>query len=507
MSERRYPGVKPFEKTDRDRFFGRTRDVRDLYGMIQMEKLVVLFGKSGYGKSSLLNAGVLPKFTEERPGSGRQYQPIVVRLGAFDKAKQPPVEEVIARMGEQIKVAKEDQEQVDKQTAFLDKLRADSNYPETLWMHFKKCQHGKQRQFLLVFDQFEEFSSYPLTHQERFINELAELLYTDIPQALFDHFDELQDDEQVFLSEPLDIKAVFAIRSDRMHLLDRLKDKLPAILHKRYELKAMDREQAREAIAKPAMLEGDFLSQRFEYEPDSMVTILDKLSRTEATSDVDGEEVVQLTTQTGIEAFQLQILCQYFEDQVMDGLITDHSGDNIPDVRAEDLPDLSTIYETYYRRRLQDLPEKMRYAARLLIENGLLAVDQKSGEARRMSTDGFALVAQMAEHGATQELLGELEKTYLIRREVSSTGGFNYEISHDTLIAPILNSKRQREEAEEKAEAARKAKAEREEAEKRAKEAEAKVAAEAARRKEAEKLQKEAEAGRRRANIFSLLFH
>ena len=44
MSNRRYPGVKPFEAEERDRFFGRDRDIRDLYGMMQLEKLVVLFG-------------------------------------------------------------------------------------------------------------------------------------------------------------------------------------------------------------------------------------------------------------------------------------------------------------------------------------------------------------------------------------------------------------------------------------------------------------------------------
>jgi len=57
----RYPGVRPFDTTQSGQFFGRRRDILDLLDRITLEKLVVVFGKSGYGKSSLLNAGILPK--------------------------------------------------------------------------------------------------------------------------------------------------------------------------------------------------------------------------------------------------------------------------------------------------------------------------------------------------------------------------------------------------------------------------------------------------------------
>jgi uncharacterized protein HemX len=51
-------------------------------------------------------------------------------------------------------------------------------------------------------------------------------------------------------------------------------------------------------------------------------------------------------------------------------------------------------------------------------------------------------------------LLNQLESTFLLRREATSTGGFNYEVSHDTMIAPILKSKGERK-ALEKVEAER----------------------------------------------------
>ena len=61
----RYPGVKPFSEDERHVFYGRSADTKKLYQFINLEKLVLLYGKSGLGKSSLLNAGVLPLFNEE----------------------------------------------------------------------------------------------------------------------------------------------------------------------------------------------------------------------------------------------------------------------------------------------------------------------------------------------------------------------------------------------------------------------------------------------------------
>ncbi len=55
----RYPGVQPFKTNESDIFFGRDDDKTKLYNLLMLEKLVVLFGKSGHGKSSLINAGII----------------------------------------------------------------------------------------------------------------------------------------------------------------------------------------------------------------------------------------------------------------------------------------------------------------------------------------------------------------------------------------------------------------------------------------------------------------
>ncbi|MCB0613905.1 MAG: ATP-binding protein, partial [Phaeodactylibacter sp.] len=74
----RYPGPRPFTSGQQKVFYGREEEVRSLSRLIGREQLVVLFSKSGMGKSSLLNAGIVPKVQDE----GR-LAPLDIRFRAF----------------------------------------------------------------------------------------------------------------------------------------------------------------------------------------------------------------------------------------------------------------------------------------------------------------------------------------------------------------------------------------------------------------------------------------
>jgi hypothetical protein len=60
-----YKGLRAFETVDRDLFFGRARVVRELVGAVAAHSLVPVVGASGVGKSSVVNAGLLPRLNEE----------------------------------------------------------------------------------------------------------------------------------------------------------------------------------------------------------------------------------------------------------------------------------------------------------------------------------------------------------------------------------------------------------------------------------------------------------
>jgi tetratricopeptide (TPR) repeat protein len=60
IDERPYVGARPFRPEDGNRFFGRSTESRDLAALWRANRLTVLYGASGVGKTSLLMAGVIP---------------------------------------------------------------------------------------------------------------------------------------------------------------------------------------------------------------------------------------------------------------------------------------------------------------------------------------------------------------------------------------------------------------------------------------------------------------
>jgi hypothetical protein len=240
--QNRYPGVQPFRANQRHLFFGRDEDIENLCDFILLEKLVVLFGKSGYGKSSLLSAGVLPMLGDENQPANFRFETVEVRFGSYVEGSSFSPLETVRRVA----------------GTGIDLLAFQKLTGLTLWQLFKQRQVTPATQFLLVFDQFEELFTYPAEQQREFRWQLAELLFSGIPQSVRETLDTLPEAERLRLVQPMNVKAVFSIRSDRMSHLDSMKDALPTILHKRYELRPLTPAQARDAIVKPAGLDSGF---------------------------------------------------------------------------------------------------------------------------------------------------------------------------------------------------------------------------------------------------------
>lgn len=462
---RRYPGLHYFTTEQKDLFFGREAEKRDLLALVLTEKIVALFSKSGYGKSSLLRAGLAP----ELPAG---WLPVIVQFGAYQAGQSPtPLARTLAQLDAALP---EDAPEMD----FLETICPE----DSLWKRFKKKQNAEKRTFLLIFDQFEEFQTYPAEQREAFKKQLAELLFTRIPQSVRDRADELSDAQQDLLARPNEVKTLFAIREDRLGVLDGLADKLPAILHKRYHLQGLDDAQATAAITLPAALpQGNrFNSPAFRYAPAAVEEIKKGLKKD--------------ASDPHIESFLLQICCEAIEQKV-----TKRTGEVV--VTEAELPVFKDLFEKYYRSKIAALPDEVRRkAARRMIEDQLVKTDPASGIAYRINADGRALCALP---GVDEALLKQLTDFFLLRSEPNTTGGFSYEVSHDRLVEGILVMKKEWEAEEAKrqlaAEAERiarekeaEAQREREELERVKKQAEK----ERSLREEAERAQAEAEAQR-----------
>ncbi len=437
----RYPGAQPFETNQQGIFFGRQKDIEALGRLVRQEPLTVLYSKSGMGKSSLLNAGVIPDILAEG-----EYRPLRIKFNAFDK--DAPLEGQpmpVVRTMETIQGGKA------FPATFLDRLIENE---ATLWHDLKEQQilafqaqqpnphfvipkgnlirnpevsgQVPQSKLLLIFDQFEELFTYPPEAVLAFRKQLAEALYTPLPRRYWDMLDlygkeqsPLSHAEQTLLETPLDLRVVVAIRQDRMHLLGNLNDYLPTISKTWFELQPLNEQQAKEAITVPAKLVGNYASSPFSYDGQALGDILLFLTK-------GGKEKIEST--------QLQIVCNSLENKV--------TAQKLALVRPADVGDLDAVIENYYLERIAAIgDEEEQLAARRLVEEGLVYEEEE----RRLSLyEGIILKS----YGIAPGTLRKLVDSHLLRAEPSLQGGYTYELSHDTLVAPVLKAKAKRKEVE-----------------------------------------------------------
>ena len=429
MQQYRYPGTRSFSENESDLFFGRNEDIERLQKQIQLEKLLVLFGKSGLGKSSLLNAGVFPLLKRDN-----KFLIIPVRIG-LDKTYKSPATIFLSKIP-----------QIEYENLLWTKVIPDfkdrwKNPPidESFWLACKslQMQHNNKTLFL-AFDQFEELFVYNEEDITCFARMLATLLFGEMPQTLQNRIYELiESNENIFTPEEIDIlfkkvdlRVVISIRSDKMSLLDRLKTHIPQILQKTYELLPLSIGQAKDALLKPAQAEGSFISTKFDYDTKTVDKIIEYLTS---------------NNEKKIATFQLQLICQFCESLVIMNSLKDQKG-LAKRINAEDLGDLNTIFRRHYDNIISDLGcsySQLRNVRELIEEN--LIVEG----IRQALTDKFI----KSKFDTGSELLQKLVNSRLLSCEPNYSGSFSYEISHDSLVEPITVSYKKRVEEEEKARA------------------------------------------------------
>ncbi len=428
---KRYPGPKPFTTAEQALFFGREREREDLVRLVNAEKLVVLFGKSGLGKSSLVNAGLVPALVAQNKG----WLPIPIRFRVSD-GKNSPIDIVRQHLEKQENV------QITEGSFLSDK---------SLWHSFKQYQDTtKTQKLFLLFDQFEEFFTYSPEQQRQFRLELADLLYTSIPQKVIDEYQNASEEQQLFLAQPQDVRVMISMRSDRLSLLHQFKDYLPAILNARYELKGLTPQQARQAIELPARWGTEsapspvgitFSSPPFTFESETVDYIVEKLSETQSQTD-----------EPHVETVQLQLICQKIEEDIAKNKIQSP-------IKKRDLVAFDDVFKRFYLEKVGELDPSVKMPSRKLMEEELISGQLGDDNTRRVTVDQEKLIESLTKQKVSKEnaekLLNTLVDTHLLRREPNSVGGVSYEICHDTFLRPMLRLKRERESANEKIAASR----------------------------------------------------
>lgn len=409
----RYPGIRAFEKNERHVFFGRRLEAKKLYNLVKAKPLVVLFAKSGIGKSSLINAGLEPILEKD------YFYVVKIRLQTTAISS---IEMVKNELKPYLNEAK---------------LKKHAKGEPGLWEYLRACEFKKGEDPVtpvLVFDQFEEFFEHDKNDQDELNNELADMVSNRLPERIRESLRSIpfrdRTKEQLAWHAPIPVKFVFAIRSDRMSRMDEMSEKIPSILHNRFHLKPLNIASAREAIIEPAALEGsDFDTAPFTYAEPALNTMLGYLKNKK-------EE---------IESFQLQLLCRNIEKTVQK-----KKTDNVV-VTENDFggaTGIKSILNNYYEQEVSELETTEQPLARKFIEEGLIVAGRRVGISEGVEEKSF---------GINPDLLSKLLASRLIRAENTHLGR-SYELSHDTLVAPILQSYEIRRRAEERQEAIEKQK-------------------------------------------------
>ena len=270
LPSRPYKFLHYYTREDRAIFFGREADCERLHARLLSSSILVLFGKSGVGKTSLLRAGLLSRF--------QAPQDLVVTQRMLS-------------------------EPVTCLRSLLSKILGLSVQDESLASLLVRAEQCVGGSVVLVLDQFEEFFLRCSPFQRaQFGRELAEVLRLDLRRT----------------------HLVLSLREDFLAQMAELEEFVPSILQQRFRVTSLDRAQALEAILKPAQLfhleiepevvdELMRLLDRGGIEPPQLQIILDRLYDHRQGQRI-GMEVYR--TLGGAE----RILRDYFEDTLRHSL-------------------------------------------------------------------------------------------------------------------------------------------------------------------------------------------
>lgn len=400
----RYPGLGAFADFQADLFFGRDREINELYNLVVAEKATVLFAQSGVGKSSLLNAGLIPKL------KGEDLLPVNIRFKGWEKEESPAGIFL---------------------SAFSPFFSPDHiPYPVVaddlpVWEYIKACRFPSGYSPVILFDQFEELFNFSPAGRAAFIEGLAELLHSSPPPRVLEHYrsiaGELSDETtKAWCSQPV-LKMIFSIRSDRLFELNEVSRSIPYLLRNRYELKPLTAKNAEDCIRKPAIKTGHYFETTpFDYSEDALAEIIEHLAG-------NNEEV---------ESTQLQIVCEQIEKKVRAQQRPDEKFMVVPAL-YEGKEGLKGFVNNYYHQRLEEIKDT---GDRELVENVLET--KLIFNNRRIIINEQPLLESLNNKSG---LLGKLLDTRILREDYFK-GSKIYEISHDSLAAIITKARQEKEE-------------------------------------------------------------
>jgi Novel STAND NTPase 1/WD domain, G-beta repeat len=220
-----------YTKDDRDIFFGRDREIEELYQRVFDSKLLLVYGVSGTGKSSLIHCGLANKFQET------DWLPLLIRRGG----------NIIESMAAAIK------------TSSITEQQSKFTSPGDFKKGVRSLYLDHYKPVFLIFDQFEELFIFGDKEERRTFISIVKLL----------------------TESDLQCRMIFVMREEYMAGITEFEKYIPTIFTNRVRIEKMSHRNALNAIKEPCKVFNISLEESFAE------TLLEKLS--------PGESDVELT--------------------------------------------------------------------------------------------------------------------------------------------------------------------------------------------------------------------
>jgi tetratricopeptide (TPR) repeat protein len=381
-----YIGPRPFEREDELRFFGREREANELASRIISSSEVVLYAQSGAGKTSLINARLMPILEQE----GCQ----VLRIA---RVQGPLASDVDVRTIKNLYafhvLASWEGKGVGSGATIGHLART------TLGEYLAQTKPPAVEEEIpspcvVVFDQFEE-------------------LFTFYPERWPDRSEFFKQVRDALLADP-SLRVVFSMREDYIAELDPYVSILPGKLRTRFRLERLREKASLAAVTGPV----ERTSRRFG------TGVAEKLVRDLMETRIPAAEGERVVLEEFVEPVQLQVVCQ----SLWDALAPDQE-----EITFQHLEQYANVDQALYRFYEQCIEKALRIEG---VNEGILR--RWFGEVliTPEGTRGIVFKAPEQTVGIPNAAINLLDRLQIIRPELRG-GGTWYELTHDRLITPI----------------------------------------------------------------------
>lgn len=411
-----WPGLAAYDEASHAFFNGRDADAEELLRRVQLAPLTVLYGKSGLGKSSLLQAGLFPQLRQ------KHYLPVYIRLDFSETGSVnfSALDQVATRLKQELE---------DQKTDF-----PEFGPSESLWgyLHRRELEIWSPDNYLLtpvlVFDQFEEVFSRGGGDPEQLrllVHALADLIENRVPAEL------ATGEESRRAAAQLDLftqryRVLLSFREDFLPHFKNWEKEIPSLLKNWWQLRLLSRQHAIEVVAKAG------------------VEIVSPGTAEAIVGFVGNLEESRLGNEAAIEPVLLSLFCYQLNRrrQRRDSSQRDPSQRGPSQIDAELLRNAGQdILRDFYNDALADMPSVSRFIEKYLIQ----------GNRYRSS---YPVQLAIEERLITQAQLADLTDRHRLLRIDQQLGTPRIELIHDRLVSVVreANERREKEEKEEKEE-------------------------------------------------------